>query len=59
MHCPDDSIALEEGKVTGIDEDHCKGCGICASRVPAKPVKAMTMEQGGRYRVETFARHTL
>ena len=29
MHCPDSSILVEDGKMTGIDYDHCKGCGIC------------------------------
>jgi pyruvate ferredoxin oxidoreductase delta subunit len=30
MHCPDSSIVVKDGKMTGIDYDHCKGCGICA-----------------------------
>jgi len=30
MYCPDSSIVLEEGVMTGIDLDHCKGCGLCA-----------------------------
>lgn len=29
MHCPDSSILVEDGKMTGIDYDHCKGCGVC------------------------------
>ncbi|NTU89336.1 MAG: 4Fe-4S binding protein [Actinobacteria bacterium] len=29
MHCPDASIYVSDGKMTGIDYDHCKGCGIC------------------------------
>ncbi|MDR0888636.1 MAG: 4Fe-4S binding protein [Coriobacteriales bacterium] len=28
--CPDSSILVADGKMTGIDYDHCKGCGICA-----------------------------
>lgn len=60
LHCPDDSILLEEGKVVGIDIDHCKGCGICSAECGSKPVKAMTMAQGGRYEAsETFAKNTL
>ena len=60
LHCPDDSIILENGKVVGIDADHCKGCGICAAECGSKPVKALTMAQGGRYQPdETFARQTL
>lgn len=28
--CPDSSILVnQEGKMTGIDFDHCKGCGVC------------------------------
>ena len=27
--CPDSSILVQDGKMTGIDYDHCKGCGIC------------------------------
>jgi pyruvate ferredoxin oxidoreductase delta subunit len=34
--CPDSSIMTEDGKVTGIDYSHCKGCGICANECPAK-----------------------
>ena len=30
MHCPDSSILVENQEMTGIDYDHCKGCGICA-----------------------------
>ncbi len=42
MHCPDDSIVIENGKVTGMDLDHCKGCGVCAEVCPKK---AITMEK--------------
>ncbi len=35
--CPDPSILLSEGKVTGIDYDHCKGCGICSFECPTDP----------------------
>ena len=27
--CPDSSIEVEDGKMTGIDLEHCKGCGVC------------------------------
>ncbi len=39
--CPDMSIVVEDGKVTGMDLDYCKGCGACAAICP---VKAITME---------------
>ena len=27
--CPDSSIQVQDGTMTGIDYDHCKGCGVC------------------------------
>jgi len=29
VNCPDSSILLEDGKMVGINYDHCKGCGLC------------------------------
>ena len=43
IYCPDSSILVEDGKVVGIDYEHCKGCGICAEVCPPK-AKAITME---------------
>jgi pyruvate ferredoxin oxidoreductase delta subunit len=42
LYCPDASIQVKEGKVVGIDYDHCKGCGICSTECPTKP-KAIKM----------------
>ena len=42
IYCPDSAILLSDGKVTGIDLDHCKGCGICARECPPK-VQAIRM----------------
>jgi pyruvate ferredoxin oxidoreductase delta subunit len=42
IYCPDSAILVEEGKVVGIDLEHCKGCGICAVECPSK-VQAITM----------------
>lgn len=39
IFCPDSSILVEEGKVTGIDEKHCKGCGICAAECPRDAIE--------------------
>ena len=34
IYCPDGSIVVKDGKVTGVDTVHCKGCGICAAECP-------------------------
>jgi pyruvate ferredoxin oxidoreductase delta subunit len=44
IYCPDSSIKVKDGKIAGIDLDHCKGCGICAEVCPPK-VKAIEMVQ--------------
>ncbi len=31
MYCPDSSVRVADGEMTGIDLDHCKGCGVCVS----------------------------
>jgi len=36
IHCPDSAILVEDGKVIGIDLEHCKGCGLCESICPPK-----------------------
>lgn len=36
IYCPDSSVKVKEGKVVGIDYNHCKGCGICAKHCPPK-----------------------
>jgi len=42
VYCPDASIQVVDGKMTGIDLEHCKGCGICAKECPVK-TKAIEM----------------
>ncbi len=44
IYCPEGSIVVEDGKMTGIDYDYCKGCGICAKVCPTK-VHAIDMER--------------
>lgn len=36
LYCPDMAIQAEDGKMVGIDYDHCKGCGICAAVCPPR-----------------------
>ncbi len=43
INCPDSAIMTKDGKVVGIDYEHCKGCGICAKECPPK-VCAIKME---------------
>ena len=40
--CPEPAIEVENGRMLGIDYDHCKGCGICARECPRKE-KALQM----------------
>jgi pyruvate ferredoxin oxidoreductase delta subunit len=42
VFCPDNAIKTEDGKMVGINYDHCKGCGICARECPRKE-KALQM----------------
>jgi len=50
VYCPDSSIIInEEGKVSGIDYEHCKGCGICAQECPPK-ANAITMHPESEFR---------
>ena len=37
--CPDSSIMVKDGKMTGFDMEHCKGCGICANECPVKCIE--------------------
>lgn len=30
-YCPDSSIMVADGKMTGINLDYCKGCGVCVT----------------------------
>ncbi len=49
IYCPDSAVIVEDGKVKGIDLDHCKGCGICAQECPPK-CKAYTMVNESEFR---------
>jgi pyruvate ferredoxin oxidoreductase delta subunit len=46
IYCPDSAIAVKDGKIKGIDYEHCKGCGICAEVCPPK-IKAIEMVREG------------
>ncbi|MDZ4383810.1 MAG: 4Fe-4S binding protein [Nitrospirota bacterium] len=49
MFCPDMSVIVKDGKMTGFDYDYCKGCGICAFECPGKKGnKAIVMEEEGK-----------
>ena len=34
--CPDSAVLVENAKVVGFSDAHCKGCGLCARECPAK-----------------------
>ncbi len=42
--CPDSAIAVKDGKMTGINYHHCKGCGICVKECPPR-VAALKMDE--------------
>jgi pyruvate ferredoxin oxidoreductase delta subunit len=44
IYCPDNSVIVENEKMSGFKYSHCKGCGICANQCPAK---AITMKEEG------------
>lgn len=46
--CPDSAIKVKDGKIVGIDLDHCKGCGICAEVCPPK-VHAIEMVEESQF----------
>lgn len=49
--CPDSSIITRDGKMVGIDYDHCKGCGVCVHECKFDCLKYVSeadfSEQGG------------
>ncbi len=49
LYCPDMSVFVEDGKMTGFNYDYCKGCGLCARECPGKKGnKAIVMEEEGK-----------
>jgi len=42
--CPDGSIKVKDGKIIGIDLNHCKGCGICAHECPVDAIEMVEEE---------------
>ena len=39
MFCPDAAILVTDHKVSGVDYEHCKGCGICSVECPPKCIE--------------------
>lgn len=42
VYCPDSSILVDNSEMTGIDLDHCKGCGVCVSECKFGALKMIT-----------------
>ena len=44
LHCPENVISWEPGKVPRIDLTYCKGCGVCSTVCPRKAIE-MVLEE--------------
>jgi len=44
-YCPDMAINVKEGRVIGVDYDHCKGCGICAKQCPVQALEMISEDR--------------
>ncbi|MCK4765590.1 MAG: 4Fe-4S binding protein [Candidatus Aminicenantes bacterium] len=44
VFCPENAIIVDREKITGINYDYCKGCGICENECPVEKEKPITME---------------
>ena len=45
MFCPEGTIKAKDGKITNIDLNQCKGCGICAKECPKDAIKMVKEEK--------------
>jgi len=50
IFCPDSAIIVEDGKVVGVDLDHCKRLRNLRPRVPRRKVQAITMVKESEFR---------
>lgn len=37
VYCPDSAILARNDKLSGVDYEHCKGCGVCVEVCPTNP----------------------
>lgn len=44
IYCPDGAVLVEDGEITCIDYDYCKGCGICAEECPVDAIEMVLDE---------------
>lgn len=43
--CPENCIAIKDGKRKDVDMDYCKGCGVCSKICPVGAVKMIKEEE--------------
>ncbi len=46
IYCPDSAVIVKDGKVVGMDFEHCKGCGICAKQCAKQCIKMVPEGKG-------------
>lgn len=45
VYCPDASILAFDEKMSGVDYQHCKGCGVCVSVCPTNPKSLLMFDE--------------
>jgi pyruvate ferredoxin oxidoreductase delta subunit len=47
--CPDESIVIRDGQMSGVDFDFCKACGLCVKECPTDPKSLRLGKKGEQF----------